>query len=196
MPKRKRKQKVYLGEYRGPASVELAPISRLVDEGALIAGAAARISLKNKLILRILRDGKDFDQTWLADSVRKELRSLAKEKAVDAKRVSKITEKARDLPGEAESNADYRAGDVENLDRRHAMLVGLEHFLDEQATNEDYVTQLAKAVQDSAWDDVSGAITARALSLVGPVLDLTEGDRDLRMDQVRADLRKLARSAR
>lgn len=196
MPKRARKRRVYLGEYRAPASIELAPIERLIDEGALIAGAAARIAIKNKLILRILRDGKDFSATWLDTAVRKELRALAKEKATDATRVTKITEKARDLPGDAEANDDYRSNDVENLERRHAMLVGLVERLNQLADDDTYMQELATAVHERAWEEISAAITALAISLIGSTEQLTEGDRDLRKEQVGADLRKLQKSLR
>ena len=82
-------------ETRGGSFSRRASTSDIVDDAVLLATGAVRSAVKNLLIVRALRDGKDFDEAWWLDAVAREFEAIAVEKDDDAKRVEEDRQLAK-----------------------------------------------------------------------------------------------------
>lgn len=163
----------------------------MIDEGVLIAGAAIRMAVKNKGILRTLRDRSDYDGAWYDQRVRKELRRLADEKAQDAERVTHEIGSARGRSGKGEHASDFRSIDVSRLERRRLLLTGLDARFRELAEDADYVHTLATASREMASSEISDSVKAAALRERGPVDRLTDDERETQLRRLKDDLANL-----
>jgi hypothetical protein len=72
-----KKKRADVGTYVDPPITPLAPIERVVDEGALIYVASARMALMNYFIVGALGEHIDYEPDALRDVVRAELERLA-----------------------------------------------------------------------------------------------------------------------
>jgi hypothetical protein len=167
-----------------------------VEEAVLIAGAGARLALKNLFILRTLRDGKSFEEAWYVTAVREELLNLANETDCDADRVLDERERAIKRHGRAMFQDDYRLIDADLLDRREKVMRGLAARLRELSADEEYITALIAEAREQALDEVVAAIS------LGPSRGelLTEPDglmlHQERLAALHADLEELLASGR
>jgi hypothetical protein len=130
-----------------------------VEEAELIASAGARLSLKNLFILRTLRDGKSFEESWYATAVREELLNLANETDRDADRMLDERERALKRQGRAMFQDDYRLIDAELLDRREKVLRGLAARLRSLSADSAYIVALIAEAREQALDEVVAAIS-------------------------------------
>src|SRR4051812_41389395 len=87
---------------------EVAALERQVEEGVMIASAALRLSMKNRLIVRALRDGDAYDDEWMTEAVRSEIDDLVDEKTADADRLEGTRTRVKSLRGRPDDPADYR----------------------------------------------------------------------------------------
>lgn len=177
-----RRRKPFLGTFVAP-EVRVVPIDELVEEGLLIAASGIRLSIKNRAILRILRHRDDFDEQWYRELARTQLRELAVEKSTELEHLYEQWDSEQlDLDDE-----DTEA-EIERLERRRAMLLGLVKRLLELADGEEYAAQLADAALASAREEVAGAITASALRQSGPADLLTGAERTMALLDLSAEL--------
>ncbi|MEO8528797.1 MAG: hypothetical protein ABI435_06940 [Pseudolysinimonas sp.] len=163
----------------------------MIDEGVLIAAAAIRMAVKNKGILRTLRDRSDYDGAWYDQRVRKELRRLAEEKAEDADRVTAEIGGARGRSGKGEHASDFRGIDVARLERRLLLLRGLDDRFRELAEDADYVHTLAVASRELASSEIADSVKATALRELGPVDRLSDDERATQLRILKDDLANL-----
>jgi len=82
-----KKKRADVGTYVDPPITPLAPIERVVDEGALIYVASARMALMNYIIVGALGEHIDYEPDVLRDVVRGELERLAIDNEVTAARL-------------------------------------------------------------------------------------------------------------
>lgn len=129
-----------------------------MEEAELIASAGARLSLKNLFILRTLRDGKSFEESWYATAVQEELLHLANETDRDADRMLDERQRALRRQGRAMFQDDYRLIDAELLDRREKVLRGLAARLRSLSADRSYILALIGEAREQALDEVVAAV--------------------------------------
>lgn len=132
-----------------------------VSEGLQIAHAAARLSLKNIILVETIAHGEGFDAETLAEAARGVLVGLAEESEAAAARMQKQRKKAWGKYTEPDSTHDYRDRDVRNLRRRRKQYLGVAKGLREQSVDHALVLRLVEEARESAWTDVEGNLERR-----------------------------------
>ncbi|BDI23409.1 hypothetical protein [Herbiconiux sp. L3-i23] len=163
-----------------------ASVRDLADEGMLLVSAALRLSAKNLIILRTLRDGADHDEQVLLDALRAEINDLIEEKRRELARLQQERTRAGRRLGWATKHDDYRKKDVPTLRLREAVARRLLVLLRARHQDEAYLRGILAESRDSALDEM---LQNRLLQFVPMKLDRRyHRDRDLRLDLVRHDL--------
>lgn len=139
----------------------------MVDDGFLIALAGIRMTVRNLILVRALRDGIAFDEVWYRDAVQHEFRALAAEKRADATRVGNYLSSALDRDGRASHSTDYRWMDADALERRGEVLDGLAARLDAAAEDDEIAATLVHSARDAAMDDIATAVQPAQGATVG-----------------------------
>ncbi len=166
-----------------------------VAEGLQIAGAAARLAVKNEILVATIGRGADFDIDAVAVQAREVLLHLAKEQREAARLVDRQRKRASRRSSDPMDTHDYRDRDVRNLRRRREQYLGVAAGLHEWADNPEQVRNLVEVSRLAAWSDVEGNLDRRlrveAMRPEGdPEYDLL---REARMDAVALiDLQRLA----
>ncbi|MBX3194654.1 MAG: hypothetical protein R2717_04155 [Schumannella sp.] len=190
--------RVDVGKYEAPEPVAPLPVEEIAEEGLLIAASAVRMAVKNRQIVRALRDRDDYSENAAMKAAREVFRQLAREKRDEVARLDDIIEYARDRPGRALHQTDYRRGDAERLERREQVSDILADRLDDLAEDDEYVRGIVVAARDSAWDEIGASITAQLARRPELEADTEEyrAERDRRLKQlVAVDLALLQASA-
>ncbi|MGO7983408.1 hypothetical protein ACC691_36775, partial [Rhizobium johnstonii] len=91
-------------------------VSEATEEGILLAEFSARMRLKNRLIVRILGEGRDFDEELFRADAREVLDGVRSEMTDAAERVADEAEAAATRSGRGSDMHDYHRGDVANLE--------------------------------------------------------------------------------
>ncbi|HEV7742413.1 MAG TPA: hypothetical protein VGO65_08330 [Pseudolysinimonas sp.] len=159
--RRLRRGRVDVGTYEAPDPVEPPPVEEIAEEGVLIAASAVRMAVKNRQIVRALRDRADYSEKNAVAAAREVFRALAREKREDVERLDDIIENTRDRPGRALHQTDYRKGDAERLERREQVSDILADRLDEIAEDDDYLLAVVDAARNAAWDEIGASIEAK-----------------------------------
>jgi hypothetical protein len=159
--KRIRRGRVDVGRYEAPEPVAPPPVEEIAEEGLLIAASAVRMAVKNRQIVRALRDRDDYSEKAAIKAAREVFRQLAREKRDEVARLDDIIAYARDRPGRALHQTDYRKGDSELLERREQVSDILADRLDESAEDEEYLREIVVAARDAAWDEIGASIQAQ-----------------------------------
>ncbi len=188
---RKRRPRIDLGTYVAPEPVDEVPVSELVDEAVLIAGSGVRMAVKNLIILRALRDGANYDEARIIDSVRQELQNMADEKDADAARLAALRADIQKRPGQPAHHDDYRRVDSDMIERREDVSHGLAVRLRELSEDDDYVKQLVDVAHAFAWDEIAASVEQKLLAAAQPVDDKYEEYRDDRLLRLLGDLNDL-----
>jgi len=146
---------------RGFVAPEAAPdaaISDLVHDGLLLAIAGVRMAAKNLIIIRALRDHKDFDQAYYVAAVQHEFLTLALEKSTDADRVGEARARAAYRKGTASSQADYRRADLPLLERRITVLTTLAEALTAASQDLELAAGLVSKARETALEEIANAV--------------------------------------
>lgn len=191
----RRTKRVNVGTYTDPIPTPPPDIEAQIEDGVLVALAAVRLAVTNRLIVRSLRDGKDYDEQRVRLRVTKEMLNLAVEKEKDAKRIRKVLETVGDKPGAADGPADFRARDAKTLKRRAKVSSGLAARLAELATDPELVGEVADRAHSAFLDEfaVSVAQGVRAFDEPRGGKQLTEMDRVAQLQGLSEDLDELGR---
>jgi hypothetical protein len=158
---RLRRGRVDVGTYEAPQPTEPLPVEEIAEEGVLIAASAVRMAVKNRQIVRALRDRADYSEKAAMKAAREVFRALAREKRDEVARLDDIIETSRDRPGRALHQTDYRQGDAELLERREQVSDILADKLDELAEDDDYLRDIVVTARDAAWDEIGASIEAK-----------------------------------
>ncbi|HEU5224048.1 MAG TPA: hypothetical protein VFU07_10285 [Candidatus Lumbricidophila sp.] len=132
----------------------------MVDEGVLMAEAAARMSLRNVFIVEALR-GEGFDDISARDAARQALFDLERESKATARRTIDTRERAEHREGRATHQHDYRRSDSSNLTRRVRVYDEIARRLQGTADDEVALAALIARAREEAWSDVAGAIESK-----------------------------------
>jgi hypothetical protein len=144
-------------ETRGGSFSRRASKSDIVDDAVLLATGAVRSAGGNLLIVRALRDGKDFDEAWWLDAVAREFEAIAVEKDDDAKRVEADRQLAKLRKGKALHPSDFRARDVPKMKRRVRILHRIAARLRELGADRDTLVALIAEARANALDEIASA---------------------------------------
>jgi hypothetical protein len=191
----RRTKRVNVGTYTDPIPVPPPSVEAQIEDGVLVALAAVRLAVTNRLIVRSLRDGKDYDEQRVRLRVTKEMLNLAVEKEKDAKRIRKVLETVADKPGAADSPSDFRARDAKTLKRRAKVSSGLAARLAELATDPVLVGELADRAHSAFLDEFAVSVASGARAVQGPAntKPLNQMDRNAELQGLSEDLEKLER---
>ncbi|CAN5413696.1 hypothetical protein BH09ACT1_BH09ACT1_09280 [soil metagenome] len=137
--------------------------------------------MKNRAIVRAIRDDAEFDLDWYLATVRAQMESLSVETEADARRFESQTEK---------SDTRY-PGESERIFLRRSMLSGLAKRLRELATDDEFVLGVALQSRDSALEEIGDAIRSSVLRSVAPLDTVTGGDREIALQSLYFDLEQL-----
>lgn len=195
---RRRRRRVDVGTFVEPAPVEWASDEEQIEDGLLIALSAVRLTVTNRLIVRSLRDGLDYDERRLRLSVIAELLAMAREKETDAERFRATREEVRTRVGRPETPADYRSDDAGRLGRRAIVSEGLATRLRELSSDPDGVGELAERAHRAALDEFEVSVVRGVSAFDEPDLDapMSKKDRANELRGLAEDLDDLARLRR
>jgi len=177
-------------ETRGGSFSRRGSKSDIVDDAVLLATGAVRSAVKNLLIVRALRDGKDFDEAWWLDAVAREFEAIAVEKDDDAKRVEEDRQLAKRRKGKALHPSDFRTRDVPKMKRRVRILHRIASRLRALGADHETLLALIAEARANALDEI-----ASARHDPGRVADVDPVARDAAMALLADDLAELLREA-
>lgn len=144
--------------------------SEAIAEGVAIAVAAARLALKNHILVDTIALDEPFDPTHMADAARRILTDLADEADAAADRLKQQGRKAWGKYSQSVGTHDYRDRDVRNLRRRRRQSEGVALKLRKMRDDDTQVDRMIEDAREAAWADVSGNL-----------------DRTLRVEAMRPD---------
>lgn len=136
---RKRAPRRIIGRYRAPAPAPRPPLATLVEEARMVAHAAVRMSVKNRIIVTAAGERKDFDPVQLRAFARETLEQLAQQQR---------------------AAAEYeRAGNQGT--RRGPVLGGLASALEADAVDRDFLERIVDQARGAAWSELSSSLRTR-----------------------------------
>lgn len=170
-----------------------------VAEGLSIAIAAARLAVRNRILVETIARGGQFDSGVFAAFARDTLRGLADEQDQAADRVTQQRKRAWGRFSDSSGTHDYRDRDTRNLRRRARQSRGVAKELRALADDPDQVRALVGDARVAAWGDVEANLAQR-LDVEGMTADADPDYarmRRARMDALRmVDLARLAAQAK
>ena len=170
-----------------------------IAEGLSIATAAARLTVRNRILVETIARGGHFDGDVFAHFARETLRALAAEQDQAADRVTQQRKRAWGRFSDSSGTHDYRDRDTRNLRRRARQSRGVAKELRDFADDSVRVDGLVAAARAAAWGDVEQNLSKR-LDVEGMTADADPDYatmRRARMDALRmVDLARLASQAK
>lgn len=166
-----------------------------IAEGVAIANAAARLAIRNHILVETIGNDEPYDPEREREFARETLLALAAEQQDAAERTHRLRKRAWGKFSESYGTHDYRDRDTRNLRKREKQYAGVAKELRRMADDPATVDELIEKARDAAWGDVEANLQRR-LRVEGahPELDPDyETMREARMQALRlVDLAKLA----
>ncbi|WP_203580084.1 asparagine synthase [Microbacterium hibisci] len=166
-----------------------------IAEGVSIASAAARLAIRNRILVETIAHDEPFEVTAFTPFAHDTLIGLAEEQEQAADLVKRQRKKAWGKFTDPDGTHDYRDRDMRNLRRRRRQYAGVAHALRRMADDPHVVRTLIEQSRDAAWGDVEANLQRR-LRVEGmrPELDPDyDRMRAARMQSIRlVDLPRLA----
>ena len=132
-----------------------------IEEGLSIASAAARLSVRNHILVDAISNGATYDPERVAQFARETLIALADEQADAAATVRRQRKAAWGKHSDSHGTHDYRDLDTRNLRRRQRQYVGVAKELRRRADDAEAVRELVEQARDAAWGDVEANLQRR-----------------------------------
>lgn len=132
-----------------------------IAEGVAIATAAARLAVKNHILVGTIAQGGVFDLDRYAGDARDVLLAMALESEVAAEHLNGLRKRAKGRHSDPVGTHDYRDRDVRNLKRRARQSTAVAQRLREMADDSDQVRELVESARAAAWADVRGNLDRR-----------------------------------
>ncbi|POH64304.1 hypothetical protein C3B61_12625 [Cryobacterium zongtaii] len=146
------------------------PISRIVDEGLLIALSSVRMAVKNDIIVAGLAEHADYDLARFADSARREMLALSRENQESGERVRAQRKELTSSTWRYDLTQDQLM-DLHKLKLRRKVHKLLALALVAVADDEDQVARLVRDAQHAASDELQDAMHTRLMRLSIDALD-------------------------
>jgi hypothetical protein len=166
-----------------------------IAEGVSIASAAARLVIRNRILVDTIANDEPFEEARFASFARETLSSLADEQEAAADLARRQRKKAWGKFSDPDGTHDYRDRDTRNLRKRHRQYIGVAKELRRMADDPHVVRTLVEQSRDAAWGDVESNLQRR-LRVEGMRPDLDpdyERMRAARMQSIRlVDLPRLS----
>jgi hypothetical protein len=140
------------------------PISRIVDEGVLIALSSVRMAVKNDIIVAGLGEHADYDLVRFAATARRELLGLAQENEESAERVRAQRKDLTSATWRYDLSQDQLM-DIRQLKLRRQVHKRLAVALLALAEDEERVGTLVREAQNAASDEIQDAMHTRLMRL-------------------------------
>lgn len=173
----------------------MARTAEAIAEGVSIASAAARLTIRNRILVDTIANDEPFDAEQFAVFARETLEALAAEQEDAAALAKRQRKKAWGRYSDPAGTHDYRDRDMRNLRRRGRQYTGVAKALRQRADDPEAVRMLVVEARDAAWGDVEGNLQRR-LQVEGMRADFDpdyERMRAARMQSLRlVDLPRLA----
>lgn len=125
-----------------------------IAEGVAIATAAARLAVKNHILVGTIAQGGVFDTAKYLEDARAALGDMAKEAEDAAEFVTGLRKRARGRHSDPSGTHDYRDRDVRNLRRRAKQSNGVAVRLRAMMADDAAVMEIVEAAREAAWTDV------------------------------------------
>lgn len=170
-----------------------------IAEGVAIALAAARLQVKNRILVSTISLGENFDPAHFVPAAREAIASLAAESEQAADAANAARKRAWGRHSQPHGTHDYRDRDVRNLRRRAKQYAGVAKALRDRIGDDEWLRGLVEAARDAAWHDVELNLDRRlSIEAMRPDQDPDyERMREARMQALRlVDLQRLASDAR
>jgi hypothetical protein len=137
---------------------------RIVDEGMLIAIAAVRMALKNRIIVGALRDHTDYVDADYAAWARLELREVARQNDEDSTRVERLgSYLSRTSRSGRGREVENKRRDVIRLGRRRTLHDHVAERLRALAADDERVAELVEKARADALQEINEALATRLL---------------------------------
>ena len=169
--------------------------SDAVAEGVSIAAAAARLAVRNHILVETIAHDEQFDADAVGRFAQETLIALADEQDAAADLARRQRKTAWGKFSDSYGTHDYRDRDMRNLRKRHQQYRGVAKELRNRAADPEAVSELVDHARDAAWGDVESNLQRRLRvegmrSDADPDYDMMRG---ARMQALRlVDLPKLA----
>jgi hypothetical protein len=138
---------------------------RIVDEGMLIAMAAVRMALKNRIIVGALREHTDYVAADYAELARQELREVARQNDEDSTRVERLGSYLfRTTRSGKGREIENKRRDVIRLGRRRTLHDHVAERLRDLAADDDRVAELVEKARADALQEINEALATRLLA--------------------------------
>ena len=140
------------------------PISRIVDEGLLIALSSVRMAVKNDIIVAGLAEHADYDLARFADSARREMLALARENQESGERVRAERKELTSSTWRYDLTQDQLM-DLRKLKLRRRVHKLLAAALVAVADDGEQLARLVRDAQKAASDELQDAMHTRLMRL-------------------------------
>ena len=135
--------------------------SDAVAEGVSIASAAARLTVRNHILVETIARDESFDVDHLATFAQEALVALAEEQEAAAALARKQRKKAWGKFTDSDGTHDYRDRDMRNLRKREKQYRRVAKELRNRAADPESVRLLVEQARDAAWGDVEANLQRR-----------------------------------
>ncbi|WP_285635286.1 asparagine synthase [Microbacterium arabinogalactanolyticum] len=132
-----------------------------IGEGVAIATAAAKLAVKNQILVGTIARGGVFEIDHYMDVARTALLAMAKESDEEAERLVALRKRAKGRHSDPHGTHDYRDRDVRNLRRRARQSTGVADRLRKMTEEPDALRALVEDARVAAWGDVRGNLDRR-----------------------------------
>lgn len=125
-----------------------------IAEGVAIATAAARLAVKNHILVGTIAEGGVFDMDKYIADAREALRAMAEESEEVEQNLATLRKRARGRHSDPSGTHDYRDRDVRNLRRRAKQSHGVATRLRAMMEDEAALRVIVEEAREAAWSDV------------------------------------------
>lgn len=125
-----------------------------IAEGVAIATAAARLAVKNHILIGTIAEDGVFDTDKYIADTRQALQAMVDESEAAEKSLAELRKRARGRHSDSSGTHDYRDRDVRNLRRRARQSHGVATKLREVMTDNVALGVIVEEAREAAWADV------------------------------------------
>ncbi|MBS1698290.1 MAG: asparagine synthase [Actinobacteria bacterium] len=133
----------------------------VIAEGVAIATSAARLTVKNQILVGTIAQGGSFDVATYMSDAHEALLALAAESDEAAEFATRQRKRAHGRYSDPHGTHDYRDRDVRNLKKRARQSAAVAERLREMADDPETLRFLVEAARAAAWGDVAGNLQRR-----------------------------------
>ena len=132
-----------------------------IAEGVAIATAAARLTVRNQILVGTIAGGGTFELDQYREVARSALLAMARESDEAAENLATLRKRAKGRHSDPHGTHDYRDRDVRNLRRRAKQSTGVAERLRKMTEDPEALDELVEEARSAAWADVRGNLDRR-----------------------------------